>query len=60
MAPDPAPLTRLELLHIIQENPEKLTLNDAFAMLASRLPRDRNTQEAWEHLAQAILTGAPR
>ena len=57
---NPAPLTRLQLLHTIQDNPEKLTLEDAFALLASRLPRDSKIQQAWEHLAQTLLTNASR
>ena len=56
----PAPLTRLELLHMIQDDPEKLTLNDTFALLASRLPVDSKIQQAWEDLAQTLLTSASR
>ena len=56
----PAPLTRLELLHIIQDDPEKLTLNDMFALLASRLPVNSKIQQAWEDLAQTLLTSASR
>jgi hypothetical protein len=48
---NPAPLTRLQLMHTIQDNPEKLTLRDAFALLSSRLPVDTDIQEAWEALA---------
>ena len=56
----PAPLTRLELLHIIQDDPEKLTLNVMFALLASRLPVNSKIQQAWEDLAQTLLTSASR
>lgn len=49
-------MTRLELLHLVQENPEALTLHDAFALLAGRLPAgDARISAAWEELARALL-----
>ena len=55
-----APLTRLELLHMIQDDPDKLTLHDTFALLASRLPVDCKIQQAWEDLAQTLLSSESR
>lgn len=51
-----APLTRLELLHTIQDNADKLTLNDAFALLSGRLPMDPDVQEAWHQLTLALIS----
>lgn len=48
-------MTRLELLHTIQDNADQLTTHDAFALLASRLPGDRAVHEAWHELALALL-----
>ena len=46
-----APRNRLQLLHTIQDNTDKLTLQDAFALLSSKLPVDINVQKTWEQLA---------
>jgi hypothetical protein len=52
-------MTRLELLHTIQDNAELLTLHDAFALLASRLPvADGAVSDAWEELSQALCANA--
>ena len=44
-------MTRLELLHLIQENADQLQLVDAFSLLAGRLPQDPDVHAAWESLA---------
>lgn len=44
-------MTRLELLHLIQENADQLQLVDAFSLLAGRLPQDPDVLTAWESLA---------
>ncbi len=52
-------MTRLELLHTIQDNAEALSTYDAFALLGSRLPQgDKAVQLAWEELAQALCANA--
>ena len=51
-------MTRLELLHLIQENAELLHRHDAFALLASRLPEDAKVREAWENLALELTAWA--
>ncbi len=52
-------MTRLELLHAIQDNAEQLTLHDAFALLASRLPvADGAVSDAWEELSLALRAKA--
>lgn len=49
-------MTRLELLHTILENDDLLTRNDAFMLLAGRLPEgDAAVSAAWEALTQALL-----
>lgn len=48
-------MTRLELLHTIQESADQLTTQDAFALLASRLPSDPAVHEAWHQLALALI-----
>ena len=48
-------MTRLELIHTIQENADKLTTYDAFALLASRLPADPAVRAAWDDLALALI-----
>ena len=48
-------MTRLELLHIIQDNAQLLTTNDAAALLACRLPiPSKDVSEAWENLCIAL------
>lgn len=49
------PMTRLELLHTIQENSELLDLNDRFALLAGSLPNSPQVRRAWEALADALM-----
>jgi hypothetical protein len=52
-------MTRLELLHTIDENASLLTTYDAFALLASRLPvADKAVSKAWEELAIALTADA--
>jgi hypothetical protein len=54
-------MTRLELLHTIQENGELLTLQDAFSLLAGRLPEnDARVSDAWENLYQALTANDVR
>jgi hypothetical protein len=48
-------MTRLELLHAIQENADQLSTHDAFALLASRLPSDPAVYEAWHQLSLALI-----
>ena len=48
-------MTRLELLHTIQDNADQLTTHDAFALLASRLPSDPAIRDAWHQLTLALL-----
>jgi len=48
-------MTRLELLHIIQKNAEQLTVYDAFALTASRLPDDTALRSAWHVFIAAYL-----
>jgi len=49
-------MTRLELLHTILDNDELLSRNDAFMLLAGRLPEgNAAVSAAWEALAQALL-----
>jgi hypothetical protein len=50
------PMTRLELLHTIQENGELLHLYDRFALLAGDLPNSPGVRRAWEALAAELLT----
>jgi hypothetical protein len=48
-------MTRLELLDTILDNDELLTLQDAFMLLAGRLPvNDPRVSDAWENLYQAL------
>lgn len=48
-------MTRLELLHTILDNDELLTLQDAFMLLAGRLPEnDARVSDAWEELGRAL------
>ncbi len=49
------PMTRLELLHTIQDNGDLLDLNDRFALLAGRLPNSPQVRRAWEALADALM-----
>lgn len=49
-------MTRLELLHTIQDNADRLTMHDAFALLASRLPEDPNIAEEWYRFS-LLLSG---
>ena len=49
------PMTRLELLHTIQENGEVLHLYDRFALLAGSLPDSPGVRLAWEALANALV-----
>jgi hypothetical protein len=52
-------MTRLELLHTIDENASLLTTYDAFALLAGRLPVDDEAiTKAWEKLAIALTANA--
>jgi hypothetical protein len=52
-------MTRLELLHTIQENADALTLPDAVALLASRLPQgDADVAAAWEHFTLCLIADA--
>jgi hypothetical protein len=48
-------MTRLDLLHTIQDNADQLSTHDAFALLASRLPSDPAVHEAWSQLALALI-----
>jgi hypothetical protein len=51
-------MTRLELLHLIQDNQELLTLPDAVALLAGRLHESNdyiNTRRAWEQFFQVLV-----
>ena len=43
-------MTRLELLHLIQDKAELLTLPDAFALLSGRLPRSDKVRRAADFL----------
>jgi hypothetical protein len=52
-------MTRLELLHLIQDNHDLLTFNDAVALLAGRIPRVHNSTKvsrAWETFFQVLET----
>ena len=49
------PMTRLELLHTIQDNGDLLDLNDRFALLAGSLPDSPQVRRAWEALADALM-----
>lgn len=51
-------MTRLELLHTIQDNAEQLDMRDAFALLAGRLPDDERVAAAWEHFSLELITWA--
>lgn len=51
-------MTRLELLHLIQDNAELLTTYDAFALLAGRLPASPEVHRAWETLALELIAEA--
>jgi hypothetical protein len=52
-------MTRLELLHTIQDNASLLTTHDAFALLAGRLPvGDKEVSKAWEELTIALTADA--
>jgi hypothetical protein len=52
-------MTRLELLHTVQDNASLLTTYDAFALLSSRLPvGDAAISKAWEELAIALTANA--
>jgi hypothetical protein len=53
------PMTRLELLHTIQENSDLLDLNDRFALLASDLPNSPGVRRAWEALAAELMPLPP-
>ena len=48
-------MTRLELLHTIQENAETLTLHDAVMLLAGRLPNDAELLTAWDEFAHLVV-----
>ena len=49
-----AVMTRLELLHTIQDNADQLDMRDAFALMAGRLPDDERVKAAWEHFSLAV------
>ena len=51
-------MTRLELLHTIQENADQLDWHDAYGLLASRLPADQRVSDAWENLAAELIAWA--
>lgn len=51
-------MTRLELLHTIQENSELLDVRDRFALLAGSLPATPAVRYAWEALAAELLAVA--
>lgn len=48
-------MTRLELLHTIQDNAEQLHCFDAAALLAGRLPADARVQAAWETFTRELM-----
>lgn len=48
-------MTRLELLHTIQENAEALTLHDAVMLLAGRLPNDSELIAVWDEFAHLVV-----
>lgn len=48
-------MTRLELLHTIQENAEELTLHDAVMLLAGRLPNDNELIAVWDEFAHLVV-----
>jgi hypothetical protein len=53
----PKVITRLELLHLIQDNAELLTLSDAVSLLAGRLGRARNylkVMQSWDEFTQVL------
>ena len=49
-------MTRLELLHTIQESADQLTLRDAVMLLAGRLPEDPELIAAWDQFAHLVVT----
>lgn len=52
-------MTRLELLHTIQDNAELLTLGDAVALVAGRLPTDdKAVIAAWGELTLRLIANA--
>jgi len=51
-------MTRLELLHTIQENADQLPLVDAVSLLAARLPNDADVHRAWENLTRELIAWA--
>ena len=48
-------MTRLELLHTIQENADQLPLVDAVSLVAGRLPDDADVHRAWENLTRELI-----
>jgi hypothetical protein len=50
------PMTRLELLHLIRDNSELLTLPDTFALLSGRLPRSDKVRKAANSLYCELVT----
>ena len=51
-------MTRLELLHAIQENADQLALVDAISLVAGRLPNDADVHRAWENLTHELIARA--
>jgi hypothetical protein len=49
-------MTRLELLHTIQENAELLTLRDAVSLMAGRFPENAEAIAAWDQMINALIT----
>ena len=49
-------MTRLELLHLIRDNSELLTLPDTFALLSGRLPRSDKVRRAANFLYFELVT----
>lgn len=53
-------MTRFELLHHIQETPEALTMHDAVALLAGRLPDDASILAKWEEFTLELIAWKDR
>jgi hypothetical protein len=49
-------MKRLELLHLIQDNADLLTLPDAFVLLSGRLPRSDKVRRAADCLYFELVT----
>ena len=49
-------MTRLELLHLIQDNADLLTLPDAFSLLSGRLPDSVEVRKAAYSLYLELVT----